>query len=278
MGMNDGDKEIDLRALIPDEVNGWKAVEEDSVYDSETIFEYIDGAGEVYRAYDFRRLQARQFHKEGHPKIICDLFDMGEARNAFGVFTHNVEGEDVKLGQGSLYSGGLLSFWKHRYFASIFAEEETAETEAAVLAIGKKIDLLIKERGVIPGVVSLLPQAELDMQSVRYFYHYLILNYHYFVADDNILLLDSEVDAVLGAYGDGSKLVVIHYHDEDKTAEAYESFTRAYMPDAVETGLVQTEDDRWVVAAVRGDYLIVVFDAPSEALAKKRVSTVKIPE
>lgn len=278
MGMNAEDNDIDLGILMPVEVSGWKAAEVDSIYDPESIFEYINGAGEVYRAYDFKKLQARHFQKEGQPKIFCDLFDMSEARNAFGVFTYNIEGEDVRLGQGSLYSGGLLSFWKHRYFVSIFAEEETAETRAAVLAIGGRIDESIKEKGAIPEVVSLLPQENLEKESVRYFHHYLILNYHFFVADENIFLLDSEADAVLGTFTDKSKLLVVHYHDENKTAEAYKSFTQAYMPDASEAGLVQTEDNRWVMASVKEGHLIVVFDAPSEGLAKKRVSAVKIPD
>ena len=50
-------------------INGWEANEPDILYDPNTIFEYIDGAGEVYRAYNFQCLLARQFNKENEPKI-----------------------------------------------------------------------------------------------------------------------------------------------------------------------------------------------------------------
>ncbi|MCK7482265.1 MAG: hypothetical protein M0C28_37800 [Candidatus Moduliflexus flocculans] len=90
------------------------------------IFDYIDGAGEVYRSYNMRRLVARRFHKDGRPDIVVDAFDMGSAADAFGVFTHDLDGEDASIGQGSAYKAGLLSFWKDRYFLSVYAEEETA--------------------------------------------------------------------------------------------------------------------------------------------------------
>lgn len=276
MSMNTGNKDVDLSELMPVQINDWKAVEKDSVYDSDSIFEYIDGAGEVFRAYDFKKLRARHYHNEGHPRIICDLFDMGESRDAFGVFTHDVEGENVGIGQGSLYSGGLLTFWKYKYFISIFAEEETEKTKTVVLALGRQIDASIQELGKVPGVVNLLPQDKLDRGSVRYFHHHLILNYHYFVADENILLLDSEVDGVLGAYADKSMLLIVRYPAVEKTAAAFESFSRAFMPDAAEPGLVKTEDGRWAYASVMQEYLVVVFDALSKDQAKEKAEAVKL--
>jgi len=41
----------ELRSLLPGSIGEWKAEGEDRIYDPRTIFDYIDGAGEVYRAY-----------------------------------------------------------------------------------------------------------------------------------------------------------------------------------------------------------------------------------
>ena len=111
-------EKITLGDLLPREINGWKAEAKDEVYDSQTIFDYIDGAGEIYRAYNFKLLLARRFAKEGQPDIIADLFEMTSSKDAFGVFTHDLEGYDAGIGQGSTYKGGLLSFWKSHIFVS----------------------------------------------------------------------------------------------------------------------------------------------------------------
>jgi len=114
-----------LAGLLPAEIQGWKAAGADRFFDPQTIFDYLDGGGEVYRSYNFRLLLSRRYEKAGGPAIIADAFDMGSAADAFGVFTHDLDGEPAGLGQGSLYQAGLLSFWKGRYFICLTAEAET---------------------------------------------------------------------------------------------------------------------------------------------------------
>ena len=94
-------------AFIPPTVGPYVS-EADQTFDAETIFGYIDGAGEVYRSYNMKFLVSRRFHKDGKPDIVVDLFDMGSPEDAFGVFTHDLDGEDAGIGQGSNYKAGLL--------------------------------------------------------------------------------------------------------------------------------------------------------------------------
>ncbi|MFC1868442.1 DUF6599 family protein, partial [Thermodesulfobacteriota bacterium] len=57
---------------------------------------------------------------------------MGSSKDAFGVFTHDQDGDALDMGQGGLYNYGWLRFWKGRFFISIFAEKESPEAEKAV--------------------------------------------------------------------------------------------------------------------------------------------------
>ena len=269
--------DIDLGALMPHDVNEWKSQGADKIYTEETIFDYINGAGEIYRAYSYKKLQARNFVREGYPQIIADLFEMGEAKNAFGIFSHNLEGEKVGIGQGSLYSGGLLQFWKGRYFVSLFAEEETNESKAAVLAMGKKVASSINEDGKLPGIIELLPEGNLKKNSIRYFYNHLILNYHFFLADDNILNLAENTDSVLGTYqADDGKywLLLVNYSDEENAVKAYNNFLNVYMPEALEEGILQTEDTKWTAVKVKQRLLMIVFDVPSKGAAEEMMLAV----
>lgn len=269
--------DIDLGALMPHEVNEWKSQGADKIYSEETIFDYINGAGEIYRAYNYKKLQARNFTREGYPQIIVDLFDMGEAKNAFGIFTHNLEGEKVGIGQDSLYSGGLLQIWKGRYFVSLFAEEETNESKAAVLAMGKKIASSINEDGQLPSIIELLPEENLKKNSIRYFYNHLILNYHFFLADDNILNLAENTDAVLGTYQteDGKHwLLLVNYPNKENAVKAYNNFLNVYMPEALEEGILQTENAKWTAVKIKQILLTIVFDAPSKGAAEEMLLAV----
>jgi len=269
---------MDLSLLLPEEVNGWKAEEEDKIYDKDTIFNYIDGAGEVYNAYLFTKLRARHFSRPESPDILADLFDMGSSRNAYGVFTHDLEGERMGIGQDSTYKGGLLCFWKDRFFVSLYAERETEESREAVLEMGREISSRIQNEGRVPGIVSLLPEEELDRSRIRYFFNPLILNYHFYVSDGNLLSLDYETEAVLGVYGkeeDVYRLLLVLYPEEERARKAYRDFMNAYMPEAQELSMIKTEDGTWTGAELRGDLLVLVFEAPTNEKAQVVIKKVK---
>jgi len=278
------DDKIALGDLLPQEINGWQAAAKDEIYDPQSIFDYIDGAGEVYRSYNFKQLLARRFTKEGKPDIVADLFDMETSKDAFGVFTHDLEGEEAGIGQGSTYNGGLLSFWKDRFFVSLYSEEETEDTRKALFALGEKVASSIKKEGKRPDIVSLLPSENLAEKSAHYFHNHLILNYHFYVSDENILLLDQQTEAALGIYREDdekSYLLVVRHPEVNKASQAYKSFMQSYMPDATELGLVQTEDLKWTATKLHQDFIIIIFNAPSRFFAigtiekvEKRISQI----
>ncbi len=261
-----------LASYIPVTAGPWLS-EADQVFDAETVFDYIDGAGEVYRSYNMRSLVARRFHKDGRPDIVVDAFDMGSSADAFGVFTHDLDGEDAAIGQGSAYKAGLLSFWKDRYFLSVYAEEETAETKALVLDLGRRIAAAVPGSGPKPGLLALLPADGLEAGRVRFFHTQAVLNYHFFVADTNVLQLDQTTDAVLAGYG-GSRLLVAAYGGPEAAARARASFAGAYMPEAGDPAAVRTENGKWTAVRSAAEIVAVVFDALSEREARDRLDAV----
>lgn len=255
---------------IPDSINGWTQ-NEDRFYDPESIFGYINGAGEVYRAYEFIELRARFYTKPEAPDIFADIFDMGSSRNAFGVFTHDREGEPTEIGQNALYKGGLLTFWKGRYYVSIYATRETESSRDTVLELGREIADSITQSGEVPSLIHQLPESGLMEKQTRFFFHPAIMNYHYFVADENILELSPETDAVLATYSAGKKsvrLLAVKYPDKTQCQSAYSSFLRKFMPDSEGDGKIQTEDGLWTAVRKFGGLLVIIFDAPAVRMAE----------
>lgn len=259
-----------LASFLPAEARGWKAKSADQVFDAETIFDYIDGAGEVYRAFNMKLLVSRTFTKAGAPDLIADVFDMGSSADAFGVFAHDLDGEEWGIGQGSRYKDGLLQFWRGRTFVSLFAESETAETPATLREIGQAVAAAAGPDGPKPDLLDRLPP---DYRSgpVRYLHSPVILNYHFFVARENILNLGPTTEAVIGEKGEkraASRLLLVRYPSPEEAAAALRSFLAAYMPDERADRTVRTEDGRWTAADSSGPLVCVVFQAPTEAEAK----------
>jgi hypothetical protein len=254
---------------LPKEINGWTKEGEVRTFNRKTLFDYIDGGAELYLAYRFRKVYASRYRRADESDIIVDVYDMTTPRDAFGVFTAEREGPSIGIGQESEYDTGLLRFFKGQFFVSILTQEETEQSREAVFSLARAVADQIETAGSTPDLLSRLPPEGLIENSVRYFYDPTILDVHYYVADENVFLLDKKSDAVLARYAiqEGNPyLLLIRYTSNQKTSEAYESFVTAYMPDA-KNGVVQTEDGLWTAVRQRDTLLAVVFEAPSAAMA-----------
>jgi len=265
-GDADGRK-MEMRKLLPLKVESYKSDGKEKFYDRQTSFRYMDGAAEVYRSYGLKLFMVRRYLKPGHPAIIVELFDMGLPQDALGIFSFAMEGEDLGIGQGSDCGGGLLRFWKGRFFVNVYGEKEGPLTESDSLKIGKAIANSIRQEGQKPKLLQYLPQEGLIERSVRYFHHSHSLNHHYFVSHENILRLGDRTNAVLASYPmvepEGKMhLLLIQYPSRKLAEEAYKNFLKAYMPGSLSSGVIQTENKKWTSAQLLREYIVVVFDAP----------------
>ncbi len=260
-----------LAAALPRSTGVWTAQDPDRTYDAETIFDYIDGAGEVYRAYNMRRCLSRRYTAKDAPPIVLDVFDMGSFADAFGVFTHDRDGEPVDAGQEGLYRPGWLSFWKGRFFVSIYAERETKGAKEAVFALARAVDSSIGERGPKPEILAQLPPGGLEEQSVRYLHHPMLLNYHYYLSDENLLSLGPETEALLASYRrqeERARLLLVRYPGVEKARAAHREFLAHYLPGGEGGKAVRLENGKWSAAAGKGRVLSIVLEADSRSLAE----------
>jgi hypothetical protein len=201
---------------------------------------------------------------------------MGTSEDAFGVFSFERQDEEAGIGQGSEFGGGLLRFWKGRFFVSVFAEGQGKDAEAATLEMGKGIADSIKAKGPMPKLLNILPNGRSGLveKSVRYLHSHILLNQRFFIANQNILNLSPKTEAVLGQYSHGQQkvhLLVIRYAEENEATAALQKFKKAYMPEAGQKGAIQTEDKKWSAVEMRKGFILIVFGAGSKADAEKYI-------
>jgi hypothetical protein len=255
---------MDVAGSLPQTLGEWQRVADEEVYDRETIFKYMNGAGEVYLSFAFKELFVTRYTRRGEDQITVELYDMGNPADAFGIFSRNRQGEDVGIGQGSEYRSGYLVFWRGPYFATVFAGEESEQSRRFAFELGQRIVATIGEDGALPQVVSLLPREDLLEPSIRYFHQHTDLNQHYFISDDNLLALGPETEAVIANYERGDEfiyLLIVHYADVGGAEAAFSDFITSFMPEASDTGVAEIEDGFWAAAARTGDHFLAAFDA-----------------
>jgi hypothetical protein len=252
-----------MQSLLPTSLREWTVSEGSRFYPGRKIFEYMDGAGEVYLAYNFRDLLVQRYTCPEEEEILVELYDMGLPRNAFGVFTYMLgRGPALPIGQDAEYKSGLLCFWKGRYFAYVKIENESEKAKKALLELGMKISNAIREEGERPAILHSLPRTEYLPGSLRYFFRHEILESHYSVGEGNPLLLNENTEAVLVRMKrDRSYLLLVKYPLQGEADSAYENFLARCMPDAGTTGVARRENGKWTACVKRRNYVAIVFDA-----------------
>jgi hypothetical protein len=260
-----------LKLRLPDSILTWTKGEQDILYDDRTIFDYIDGAAEVYRAYNMQGCLSRRYETPGGPAVILDIFDMGSSEDAFGVFTYDQDGKELELGQGAFYRAGWLSMWKHRYFVSIYTEQETEATQAAVRELAEAVSRLIPIEGPKPRILDRLPSKGIRPGSVKFFHDPVVLNRHYYLSGDNILGIGRHIKGALASYErkEGSALLLLlEYPDPEKAGNAHAALLKHYIPEADAAGMALLENKQWCALKIQGNRLAVVLESTDQELAK----------
>jgi len=263
--------------MVPESIGAWSRYE-DSSYDKETIFEYMNGAGEVFLSFAYEQMFVRQFSNPENlnEELTVEIYDMGNPSDAFGIFTRFRSGEDAGIGHTSSYLTGNLSFWKDRYFVIVFVLMETEESKKDIFEFSRSIAEKIEEEGELPAVVSILPPDNLIEDSVKFFHLHTDLNRHYFVSDENIFNLDKSVDSVIAIYrqdGNYTYLLINKYLDVKSAQDSHDIFVDIYMPESKDSGIVQIEDGLWTATSRSEEFTVTVFDAATPESARQLLET-----
>ena len=264
--------------FFPAAVQGWTLAPEAVTYTPENLYQYIDGASELYISYGFEKLFTRRYLRLGQPEITVDLFDMGSPGNAFGIFAHGQENPGKEIGQNSEYLDGLLRFWQGSYYVSLLCSPETAESRAALMALGRRLAELLPPAGGRPGILSFLPPAGLLTATIRLFHHHAWQNTYLFIADDDILGMDAGAEAVLAKYDQGEQrpvVLLVSYPDLAAAERAFAGLKRKFNFPAKGGGAVLLADKKYFAAVLDKKTIAAVWHGGGAEQALELLSVVR---
>jgi len=262
---------------------GWKVGPQETVKPT-GVFEYMNGAGELYLAYGFRDIYVRVYEKPGQPRITCEAYRMPTSADAFGLFSQDRTGRSLKIGQGAVYASGLLIAWQGKWFVRILADRETPEAKRCVSELAKQVVKLCGPPGKPPDALAWLPKAGLDPRSVHFFHTQNLLNSFHFVASENLLGLSSRTDVVMGTYSSkaGKSLALAVGYPKAADAEAaWARFRKVYVaglkPDA-EYSASRLGNGKWAAGVAKGRKVCIVLESPTRDEAKRLAAAIGVAD
>jgi len=217
-------------------IPGWTLAAPARTYHKKSIFDYINGAAELYFAYDFRAVATAEY-QDGETSVIIDVYDMTTPENAFGIYSLNrYPGANyVDIGNEGILTDTNLDFWKGRYFCKVYSFDMSEKYQKGVVNFGDRLASNIEEAGAGPSVIGKLPQNSLMPKTARFFSRKLGLDSIHYVSKENVLNLDSKTKGVVAEYQvDGAvfQIFVIEYPSSDAASSAFETYSSHLVKEA----------------------------------------------
>jgi hypothetical protein len=181
----DQEKSSELISLLP-EVDTWRSDERPESYYPENLFEYINGAAEIYLAYEFKELIVSQQQKDQSEKSVAvEIYDMGNETNAFGIYSAEryPDNEFIPMGTQGYIEEGTLNFLVDRYYVKLLCFECEDQSEEVLKAFSQRIVERVGEAGNLPPLLEAFPSKGLQLNSenfvLRNFMGYSFLHHGY---------------------------------------------------------------------------------------------------
>jgi hypothetical protein len=211
---------------------GFKQEGETREFNTETLYNYMDGNSEGYFLYNFVRMRGVTC-KQGALSLVLDVSEFQDEELAYGMFTSNV---DARLPRASLGAAGQVTpakaiFVKGKYFVELSMEPQ-GEHAAALEAAAKAMELRVPGSVSAPKELTFFPKDGLEAGSPR-------------LIPQSVLGLRMLKRGYLGVYGNG-RLFFVSEDSPDAAKALFEKLKARFAPaGAAQAGEeAYTGDDR----------------------------------
>jgi hypothetical protein len=142
----------------PPDLKGFKKITSYPVYLPENLWDFINGAADIYLAYGFIDLHVAEY-KKGKNVIKLEIYRHSDNTLAFGIYSteRSPTFHYVNLGSQGYIAEGAINFFKGSYYVKIrtYSKNESALKSAESLA--HEVADLIKGGKEMPSALSLFP-------------------------------------------------------------------------------------------------------------------------
>lgn len=229
----------DHERLFPT-VSGWEKSGEIDVYDWESLWDIINGAAELYYAYDFQEMYWGRYSNsnDGDTYIVMEIYRQADPVMAFGVYSQERPRPPrlVDVGAEGFAAPGALHFFVSDLYVRMRSHDTSQETAEAMENLARKVSTSVDPRPVFPEITGILP----DEGKVEFSEEFINTNFlgHPFLSGAFVSKYDIN--------GNSFNLFVIEHENPDhckKMLADYYEFSRQ-DPDDIAEG-VHRINDRW---------------------------------
>jgi len=142
------------------EIARWRQSGEIQTFVPKTLFEYINGAADLYLSYDFQELKVAEYQNEKKASVTVEVYRHKTPTQAFGIYSQErlANANFIDVGTEGYIEDNVLNFLTGSYYVKISSYKTGAEDREILLRFAKKVLENLGEKGSLPSVLSSFPE------------------------------------------------------------------------------------------------------------------------
>jgi hypothetical protein len=160
----------DEKTLVFPEMSGWKQDGEPQVFSPRTLYEYIDGAADLYLTYEFQDLNMAEYKGEGKAAVTVEVYRHGSPTQAFGIYSQErlANAKFLDIGAQAYQEPNVLNFIAGPYYVKINGYSTGTEDERIMLAFGRKMEEILGGKSSLPKILSSFPREGMKKNTEKF--------------------------------------------------------------------------------------------------------------
>ena len=152
------------------EIPGWRLSPEIQTFGPKNLYEYIDGAADLYLTCDFEELNVAEYAGEAKAAVTVEIYRHRTPRDAFGIYSQErlPEATLLSVGAQGAIDANAASFVQGRYYVKISGFNTGAQDREIMRTFAEKASEVLGETGGLPAPLAFFPAEGKKSNSEKY--------------------------------------------------------------------------------------------------------------
>jgi hypothetical protein len=148
------------RSFIFPEITGWKLSGEIQTFAPKTLYEYINGAADLYQAYDFQELTVAEYLNDRKASVTVEIYRHKSANDAFGIYSQEraPDANYLSIGAQGYHGQHILNCVSGNYYIKLNSYDTGTEDLEVLQVFARKVVETLGENGRLPALLGSFPE------------------------------------------------------------------------------------------------------------------------
>jgi hypothetical protein len=162
--------ELEGKTVALPELSGWTLQGEPQIFSPQTLFEYINGAADLYLDYEFQELAVAEYKGKEKARVVVEIYRHQDPTQAFGIYSQErlAEAEYLDLGDQGYYEPGVANFLNGPYYVKISGFNIGQEEEKVLVNLARKVQETLGRNASLPPILASFPEEGKKKNSEKF--------------------------------------------------------------------------------------------------------------